>query len=408
MSRGEAWLVVPAYGLGVRLGRSGPKAFTPLAGRPLVAYCLEAAAASGAVAAAVLVADPEAARAALAACPPAARGLVLAVVPGGGTRRESVAAGLAAVRAAVGPAADPVVLVHDAARPLAPPELFARVAAAAAGGAAVCARPSPDTVKRVAGDRVAATPPRAELALAQTPQGARLSLLERAHRAWAGGEASDDAALVEALGEPVRAVEGTPLNFKVTAPEDLALAEAWVRAGGAPWLAGGAAAEERGGKMGLRVGLGYDVHPFAAGRALVLGGVAIPHEVGLAGHSDADAVCHALADALLGALALGDLGRHFPDSDPRWQGADSVDLLRRVVALLAERGARPVSVDVTVVTEAPRLAPHVVAMRDRLAPALGVGRDRISIKATRPEGLGALGQGRGLAAMAVALVAAPD
>jgi 2-C-methyl-D-erythritol 2,4-cyclodiphosphate synthase len=160
--------------------------------------------------------------------------------------------------------------------------------------------------------------------------------------------------------------------------------------------------------MGLRVGLGYDVHPFVAGRPLVLGGVGIEHGAGLAGHSDADAVCHALADALLGALALGDLGRHFPDSDARWRGADSVDLLRRVVALLAERGARLVNADVTVVAEQPRLAPHVEAMRDRLAPALGVERGRVSIKATRPEGLGALGQGRGLAAMAVALVETPD
>ena len=160
--------------------------------------------------------------------------------------------------------------------------------------------------------------------------------------------------------------------------------------------------------MGLRVGLGYDVHPFTEGRPLVLGGVAIPHAAGLAGHSDADAVSHALADALLGALALGDLGRHFPDTDARWRGADSLDLLRRVVALLAERGARPVNADATVVTEEPRLAPHVDAMRERLAAALGVARERVSVKATRPEGLGALGQGKGLAAMAVVLVEAPD
>lgn len=160
--------------------------------------------------------------------------------------------------------------------------------------------------------------------------------------------------------------------------------------------------------MGLRVGLGYDVHPFVAGRPLVLGGVEIAHHAGLAGHSDADAVCHALADALLGALALGDLGRHFPDTDPRWRGADSVDLLRRVVALLAERGARPVNADVTVVTEGPRLAPHVEEMRARLAPALGVTADRVSVKATRPERLGALGRGEGLAAMAVVLVETRD
>jgi 2-C-methyl-D-erythritol 2,4-cyclodiphosphate synthase len=160
--------------------------------------------------------------------------------------------------------------------------------------------------------------------------------------------------------------------------------------------------------MGLRVGLGYDVHPFAAGRPLVLGGVTVPHAAGLAGHSDADAVSHALADALLGAMALGDLGRHFPDSDPRWRGADSLDLLRRVVALLAERGARPVNADVTAVTEEPRLAPHVDAMRARLAAALGVAPERVSVKATRPEGLGALGRGEGLAALAVVLVETPD
>jgi 2-C-methyl-D-erythritol 2,4-cyclodiphosphate synthase len=160
--------------------------------------------------------------------------------------------------------------------------------------------------------------------------------------------------------------------------------------------------------MGLRVGLGYDVHPFTEGRPLVLGGVAIPHAAGLAGHSDADAVSHALADALLGALALGDLGRHFPDTDARWHGADSLDLVRRVVALLAERGARPVNADATVVTEEPRLAPHVDAMRERLAAALGVARERVSVKATRPEGLGALGRGKGLAAMAVVLVETPD
>jgi len=233
---GETWLVVPAYGRGERLGGRGPKAFLPLAGQPLVAYCLAAAAASGAVTAVVVVADPEAARATLAACPPASRRLVRAVAEGGATRRDSVRAGLLAVRAAVGGDADPVVLVHDAARPLAPPDLFARVAAAAAGGAVVCARPSPDTVKRVAGERVMETPPRDELVLAQTPQGARLSLLERAHAQWTGGEASDDAQLIEALGEPVRVVDGTPFNFKVTTTEDFALAEAWVRAGGAPWM----------------------------------------------------------------------------------------------------------------------------------------------------------------------------
>ena len=157
--------------------------------------------------------------------------------------------------------------------------------------------------------------------------------------------------------------------------------------------------------MGQRVGLGYDVHPFGAGRPLILGGVSIDSDRGgLVGHSDADAVCHAIADAVLGALALGDLGKHFPDTDPRWRGASSIGILETVIAMAVERGARVANVDVTVVAEAPRLAPYVDAMRERLAGALGVDRDRVSVKATRPEGLGALGDGSGLAALAVVLL----
>jgi 2-C-methyl-D-erythritol 2,4-cyclodiphosphate synthase len=157
--------------------------------------------------------------------------------------------------------------------------------------------------------------------------------------------------------------------------------------------------------MGQRVGLGYDVHPFGAGRPLILGGVSIDSDRGgLVGHSDADAVCHAIADAVLGALALGDLGKHFPDTDPRWRGASSIGILESVAAMAAERGARVANADVTVVAEAPRLAPYVEAMRERLAEALGVDRDRVSVKATRPEGLGALGDGSGLAALAVVLL----
>ena len=157
--------------------------------------------------------------------------------------------------------------------------------------------------------------------------------------------------------------------------------------------------------MGQRVGLGYDVHPFGAGRPLILGGVSIDSDRGgLVGHSDADAVCHAIADAVLGALALGDLGKHFPDTDPRWRGASSIGILETVIAMAAERGARVANADVTVLAEAPRLAPYVDAMRERLAGALGVDRDCVSVKATRPEGLGALGDGSGLAALAVVLL----
>ena len=156
--------------------------------------------------------------------------------------------------------------------------------------------------------------------------------------------------------------------------------------------------------MNLRIGIGYDVHPFAAGRPLVLGGVVVPHDRGLAGHSDADAIAHAVADAMLGALALGDLGTHFPDDDPAWRNANSLDLLARVRALVADKGFAVGNVDATVVAERPRLAPHVEAMRDALATALGTERASVSIKATRHEGLGAFGRGEGLAAMAVVLL----
>ncbi len=157
--------------------------------------------------------------------------------------------------------------------------------------------------------------------------------------------------------------------------------------------------------MNLRVGIGYDVHPFAAGRPLVLGGVEVPSPRGLVGHSDADAACHALADAILGALALGDLGAHFPDSDPAWKDAKSLGLLARITALAAERGWRVGNADVTIVTEAPRLAPHAVAMREELARALGVTAEDVSVKATKHEGLGALGRGEGLLALATVLMA---
>ena len=156
--------------------------------------------------------------------------------------------------------------------------------------------------------------------------------------------------------------------------------------------------------MGQRVGLGYDVHPFGHGHALILGGVRVESHRGLVGHSDADAVCHAIADAILGALALGDLGKHFPDTDARWHGASSIGILEQVVAMAVERGASIVNADVTVVLEEPRLAPYVEAMRERLGQALGTGSEGVSVKATRPEGLGALGKGDGLAAFAVVLV----
>jgi len=233
----SAWLIVVAAGRGERLGAGTPKAFADLAGRPLFAYSLEAAAASDAFAKAVLVADPQLGWNPVAKLRPRARALMAGVVEGGATRRESVRAGLAAVRREVGAEADPVVLVHDAARPFAPPALFLRVATEALTGAVICAHPARDTMKEVRDDRVTATLPRRALWQAQTPQGASLSVFEKAHAAWPEPDSPDDAFLIEQLGAPVRVVPGPPINFKITTAEDLALAEAWARAGGVPWMA---------------------------------------------------------------------------------------------------------------------------------------------------------------------------
>jgi 2-C-methyl-D-erythritol 2,4-cyclodiphosphate synthase len=254
-------------------------------------------------------------------------------------------------------------------------------------GAAVVATPLADTVKRAAPEGyVDVTVDRRHLWGAQTPQGARLGLLMEAYaRALAEDWAvTDDAGVLERVGHRVQLVEGESVNFKVTRPEDLALAER---------LLGGP-----------RIGMGYDVHRLVEGRPLVLGGVTIPHTHGLAGHSDADVLTHAIMDALLGAAALGDIGRHFPDTDPTYKGADSLTLLAAVVAKLAALGLHPAHVDATLVAQAPKVAPYVDTMRERLASMLGLPLGRVSVKATTTEGLGFAGDGSGMAAYATVSV----
>jgi len=308
------------------------------------------------------------------------------VVAGGAARSDSVRHGLAALQGCA------VVLVHDAARPFASPDLVARVGqAAAAGGAALAAVPATDTVKRAAaggGDqpRVAATLDRRELWLAQTPQGFRRDLLLRAYAAAGAGAsaATDECALVEALGAPVTLVPGEPGNFKITTPEDVARARALTEA---PFA----------------TGVAYDCHRFEAGRRLVLGGVEFEGD-GLLGHSDADVCAHAIGDAVLGAAGLGDLGRHFPDTDPRWKGVSSLALLREIAAKAAEAGWRVGNADVTLAARRPRIAPRSAEMRARLAEALGVSPSQVNVKATTGEGMGFVGRGEGIAAHAVALL----
>ncbi len=384
--------LVPAAGTGVRMGGKQPKQFLFLGGEPLVLRSLR-----------VIEQVPQVDEV-LVMVPPGredeVRRLIAGrlaprrphrVIPGGSTRQESVALGAAAAeeRGAAW------VLVHDAARPLAPAGLFSRVLAAARQGvAAVAAAPCYDTVKESPdGELVAATLDRGRLWLVQTPQAFRLAELRRAQElAEARGfQATDEAGLMEWQGHPVRLVEAPRHNIKLTTPEDLRLARGWLGRG-----------EEH--MTGLAVGQGLDVHRLVPGRPLILAGMEIPFELGLEGHSDADVLTHAVMDALLAAAGLGDIGGMFPDSDPAYAGAHSLDLLDRVLARLAGAGWRPEQVSVTVVAQRPRLAPHLPAMRDNLARRLGLALERVNLAATTSEGLGFTGRGQGMAATALALL----
>jgi 2-C-methyl-D-erythritol 4-phosphate cytidylyltransferase / 2-C-methyl-D-erythritol 2,4-cyclodiphosphate synthase len=301
------------------------------------------------------------------------------VVAGGPRRQDSVRLGCEAL--AAGDAT--VVLIHDGARPFVPAgDVRAVAAAAAEAGAALLVAPVVDTIKRVSGGTVAGTVPRADLARALTPQAFRASVLRRAWAAAGAGEHTDEAALVEAAGGTVVAVPGDPRNVKVTRREDLDA------------LRGVFPAR-------TRVGQGIDVHPFAPGRALWLCGVEVPSEVGLDGHSDADAPLHAVTDAILGAAGAGDIGDHFPPSDERWRGARSDVFVRHALALASAAGLAPTHCDVTILAEQPRIAPHRAAMRSRLAELLGLPPEDVSVKATTCEGLGFVGRREGVVAMAI-------
>ncbi len=321
-----------------------------------------------------------------------AHGTPLRIVVGGARRQDSVALGFAAVSADCS-----VVVIHDAARPFCASEVIARaIDAAERHGAAIAAIETYDTVKQLAPDTddgrfVGRTVARETIVLAQTPQAFRRDVLVDAIRLGRGGvDATDEASLAERAGHRVALVDGDPRNIKITTPDDLTTAKQIVR--GTDDM------------TSARVGFGYDLHRLVEGRPLILGGVPIPHDRGLLGHSDADAVCHALTDAILGAAAAGDIGRHFPDTDPRWQGAASLDLLKAVVDLVRARGFAVVNVDVVIVAERPKIAPFVGRMRDVLAAAVGVDAAQVSVKGKTNEGVDATGRGEAIAAHAVALL----
>lgn len=372
-----------AGGSGSRFG--GAKQFLQLNDRPVAAWAVESA---RSVAGGVVLVVP-----AGMGSDPQQWGADV-VVHGGSSRSASVRAGLAAV-----PDDASVIVVHDAARPLAPASLFSEVVSALSPGEVDGVIPVlavADTLKRVAGNEVLDTVDRQDVVAVQTPQAFTAGILRSAHAS--GGDATDDAGLLEASGATVRTVPGDPRNIKLTYPEDVAVAVA---------LVGQISSQPSGSTAALRIGQGVDIHRFSADpdRPLVLGGVTFTGQgaAGLDGHSDADVVAHAIADAVLGASGLGDLGRHAPDTDPAWAGADSIEMLVRMVGLAAAAGWIPMNADCTVIAELPRLAPSVGAMAERLTSALGAP---VNVKATRAEGLGALGRAEGIGCTAVVLMAA--
>jgi 2-C-methyl-D-erythritol 4-phosphate cytidylyltransferase / 2-C-methyl-D-erythritol 2,4-cyclodiphosphate synthase len=321
---------------------------------------------------------------------------LLRVVAGGSRRQDSVANGFAAVDERTD-----LVIIHDAARPFVSAALIDRTLdAAAETGAAVAALPSSDTVKyaREVSDQgvlVERTIPRERIHLAQTPQAFRCDVLRAAIAAGRGLEtATDEAALAESAGFSVRLVAGESVNLKITTATDLEAARAMIDRGTD--------------RPRVRIGTGYDLHRLEEGRLLILGGVTIPYTHGLAGHSDADVLAHAITDAVLGAVAQGDIGRHFPDSDPQWKGAPSLAMLAHAVSLARQAGYLVENVDAVVIAERPKLLPHIQAIRGSLAGVLGVEVDRVSVKGKTNEGVGAIGRGEAMAVHAVALLVTAD
>lgn len=385
------FVIVVAAGRGTRFGGPTPKQWLECAGAPLLSHTLSALAATPELAGICAVIHPddfELYEAALARSPD---GAALALPPayGGQTRQISVHNGLEALAAH----RPDIVLIHDGARPFVSPALLGRaISAAERHGAAVPATAVTDTIKQIEGDRIVASPDRAALRAVQTPQAFRFDLILAAHRAAARADMTDDAAVAQAAGHAVHVFEGDPANFKVTTMSDLH-----------------AAAERLGPSLtDMRVGQGFDVHAFVAGDAVWLGGVKIPHDQKLDGHSDADVVLHALCDAIYGALGDGDIGAHFPPSEPKWRGAASTIFLEHAAQRVRARGGQIAHLDVNLVCEAPRIGPHRETMRARIAEIAGISIDRVGVKATTAEKLGFVGRGEGIACMALATVRLPE
>jgi 2-C-methyl-D-erythritol 4-phosphate cytidylyltransferase / 2-C-methyl-D-erythritol 2,4-cyclodiphosphate synthase len=369
-------VIIVAAGRGSRMGSDVPKQWLPLAGKPVLAHTLAAFAGMQVV---LVIHPKDRAR---------AEALGVPLVEGGATRDASVQAGLAALEG-LGVEA---VLIHDGARPLVSRALIGRlVSALETHQGAAPALPVTDALWRGAGGFVSGTVDRTGLWRAQTPQAFRFAPILAAHRAHPGGSL-DDVEVARAAGLDVAIVEGEETNLKLTWPGDFARAEAILRG------------REMDGRPEIRLGNGYDVHAFCDGDHVWLCGVKVPHSRGLLGHSDADVGMHALTDAIYGALAEGDIGRHFPPSDPQWKGAASRIFLAHAIGLARSRGFDLGNCDVTLVCERPKIGPHAADMQSELARIMGVGADRVSVKATTSERLGFTGREEGIAALATAVL----
>ncbi len=380
--------IIVAAGRGTRLGGPVPKQYQRLGVAPgaemVLTRTLRAALACAELDAVLVAIHPDAAEMYAAAVAPLDDPRLLPPVHGGAERSDTVRLALEALAART----PEVVLIHDAARPFASPALYRALADhARTGEGAIAAEPVVDALWREADGLADAPAPRAGLWRAQTPQAFPFDALLRAHQAG-GPPALDDAEVFRRAGGRVRLIPGEPENFKITTTADLARAERILEAG----------------MSDIRVGHGFDVHRFCPGDQVWLCGVAIPHDRGLEGHSDADVGLHALADAIYGAIGDGDIGQHFPPSDPRWKGAESHIFLRHAGERVAARGGRIANVDVTLLCERPKIAPHSTAMKARIGELLGLEPDRISIKATTMERMGFVGREEGMGAMATATV----
>lgn len=371
----EVAALIVAAGKGVRAGGAVPKQYAMLGGVPVIARAVDAFA--GMPVHIVIGAGQEALLA-------EALGdrTVASVTTGGAERQDSVKAGLAAIGSSA-----MRVLIHDAARPLLPRAVIDRlIGALDDADGAVPVLPVADSVARATGD-LGEPVSRDGLYRVQTPQAFRIDAIKTSHARWTGGAATDDAQVARVAGFRVVTVEGDAMLDKITAPADFARAEAML-------------ARER----TSRTAMGFDVHRLEVGEELWLCGVRIPHDKGLSGHSDADVALHALTDALLGAIGAGDIGAHFPPSDPQWRGASSDRFLTHARDLIEKAGGRIDHVDVTIICEAPKIGPHRDAMRARIAELLRLETGAVSVKATTTEGLGLTGRGEGIAAQAVASV----